>query len=55
MSPLTPQTVYNKILPVYFPRTKEEQDWALPVIPADIGRPHLLLMAPTLIFDLYRQ
>jgi O-acetyl-ADP-ribose deacetylase (regulator of RNase III) len=31
------ETVYNQVLPVYFPRTTEEQDWATPIIPADIG------------------
>lgn len=37
-----PQMVYDKVLPVYFPRTKAEQEWATPIIPADIGRPHPL-------------
>ena len=31
------QTVYDKVLPVYFPRSKAEQEWATPIIPADIG------------------
>ena len=38
MPPL--QMVYDKVLPVYFPRTKAEQEWATPIIPADIGLQH---------------
>lgn len=31
------QAVYNKLLPLYYPRSKEEERASLPLLPADIG------------------
>lgn len=33
----TPETVYSRVLPLYFPRTKEEEEFATRALPADIG------------------
>uniref|UniRef100_A0A665X5I0 Macro domain-containing protein n=1 Tax=Echeneis naucrates TaxID=173247 RepID=A0A665X5I0_ECHNA len=33
----TEEVVYKKVLPLYFPRSKEEEKACLPLIPADIG------------------
>lgn len=32
-----PQPVYKKLLPLYYPRSEEEEKACLPLIPADIG------------------
>lgn len=31
------QSVYRKLLPLYFPRSEEEERACLPLLPADIG------------------
>ncbi|MEQ2312031.1 Ganglioside-induced differentiation-associated protein 2, partial [Ameca splendens] len=33
----TEESVYKKLLPLYYPRSKEEEKACLPLIPADIG------------------
>lgn len=34
---VTIQPVYRKLLPLYFPRSEEEERASLPLLPADIG------------------
>ena len=35
--PLTPQPVYRDLLPLYFPRTSEEEAYAAKALPEDVG------------------
>lgn len=32
-----PQAVYNKVMPLYFPRTPEEEAYSAKALPADLG------------------